>query len=118
MVKKFTIHVFALIAFIAFCFESAYAKKSCNPEDLQIIAPPTEENSNSNNEKNPVFVFFDGSLSMEGFVNKQQGQKNIYVDLMRDLTNVAENVGSKTLYFRFGKTSAGINESEIRRLQN
>jgi len=114
--KKFTIHVFVLIAFIAFCFESANAKKSCNPEDLQIIAPPTEENSNSNSEKNPVFVFFDGSLSMEGFVHKQQGQKNIYVDLMRDLTNVAETVGSKTLYFRFGKTSAGINESEIRRI--
>ena len=116
MIKKLSIHVSVLIALIAFCFESAYAKQICNPEDLQIIAPPTEENSSSNNDKNPVFVFFDGSLSMEGFVHKRPGQKNIYVDLMGDLTNVAETVGSKTLYFRFGKTSAGINESEIRRV--
>ena len=49
---------------------------------------------------------------MEGFVINQPGQKNKYKGLIFDLTNVAENVGSKTLYHRFGKTIQTINEAE------
>ena len=95
--KKLTVYIIIILIHAFLYHGYAYAKERCFPDDLQIKALPSNNKTSSNNEKNPVFVFFDGSLSMEGFVINQLGQKNKYKELIFDLTNVAENVGSKTL---------------------
>ena len=40
---------------------------------------------------------------MKGYVNDQPGQKNLYVNVIDDLQQIAENVGSSTYYHAFGK---------------
>ena len=114
--KKLTVYIIIILIHAFLYHGYAYAKERCFPDDLQIKALPSNNKTSSNNEKNPVFVFFDGSLSMEGFVVNQPGQKNKYKELIFDLTNVAENVGSKTLYHRFGKTIQAIDEAEVSRV--
>ena len=46
-------------------------------------------------EKNSVFVYFDGSLSMQGYVKDQPGLKNLYINVIDDLQQISENVGKK-----------------------
>jgi len=91
------------------------AKEQCSPEyslpEVQINS--TQEDSS---DENPVFVYFDGSLSMKGFVVDQPGQKNLYVSIIDDLQQIAENVGSKTYYHKFGSKVAPIKENEIARV--
>ena len=93
----------------------AISKESCAPEyslpEAQINS--TQEDSG---DENPVFVYFDGSLSMKGFVVDQPGQKNLYVSVIDDLQQIAENVGSKTYYHKFGNKVAPIKENEIARV--
>ena len=74
------------------------------------------ENSSSEDESNKkgnVFVYFDQSLSMKGYVNDQPGQKNLYVNVIDDLQQIAENVGSSTYYHAFGKDIIPIKGSKI-----
>ena len=63
------------------------AKEQCSPEyslpEVQINS--TQEDSS---DENPVFVYFDGSLSMKGFVVDQPGQKNLYVSIIDDLQQI------------------------------
>ena len=88
------------------------AKEKCSPE---YSLPEAQINSSQENsdDANPVFVYFDGSLSMKGFVVDQPGQKNLYVSIIDDLQQIAENVGSKTYYHKFGSKVAPIKENEI-----
>lgn len=89
---------------------SNYASADCKP-DFNL---PSETIISKNSEKkNPVFVFFDGSLSMQGFVKDQAGQKNLYRDVIDDLQQISENVGNKTYYHRFGSKVEPIKENEI-----
>ena len=53
---------------------------------------------------------------MKGFVVDQPGQKNLYVSIIDDLQQIAENVGSKTYYHKFGSKVAPIKENEIARV--
>ena len=64
-------------------------------------------------EKNSVFVYFDGSLSMQGYVKDQPGLKNLYINVIDDLQQISENVGSKTYYHRFGSRIEPIKENAI-----
>ena len=93
----------------------AISKESCTPEyslpEAQINS--TQEDSG---DENPVFVYFDGSLSMKGFVVDQPGQKNLYVSVIDDLQQIAENVGAKTYYHKFGNKVVPIKENEIARV--
>ena len=74
----------------------------CRPK-FEIISD-LKEIKKKEDKKNPVFVYFDGSLSMQGFVKDQPGQKNLYRDVIDDLQQIYENVGSKTYYHKFGST--------------
>ena len=105
--KRFLAYFF----FVIFFFNIAVAKDLCQP-DLNL---PTysDEDTESSSDKNPVFVYFDGSLSMQGYTKDQPGQKNLYRDVIDDLQQISENVGNKTFYHKFGSKVEPIKENEI-----
>ena len=107
-----TIGIFLYVTFLS---SVANAKEQCSPE---YSLPESQINSiqEDSSDENPVFVYFDGSLSMKGFVVDQPGQKNLYVSVIDDLQQIAENVGSKTYYHKFGNKVAPIKENEIARV--
>ena len=87
-----------LIAFI-FLVEAVNAKELCQPE-LKLATYSETQAETSSTEKNNVYVYFDGSLSMQGFVKDQPGQKNLYRDVIDDLQQISENVGKKTYFHK------------------
>ena len=99
--------VIGLFLYVTFLSDVANAKEQCSPE---YSLPETQINltQEDSSDENPVFVYFDGSLSMKGFVVDQPGQKNLYVSVIDDLQQIAENVGSKTYYHKFGNKVAPI----------
>ena len=50
---------------------------------------------------------------MQGYTKNQPGIKNLYVNVIDDLQQIAENVGSKTYYHSFGKSIVPIKENKI-----
>ena len=101
--------------FYLLSFTSLYANNDeCQPQDLII------NKSNLNNEidqntatDSSVFIYFDQSLSMQGYTKDQSGQKNLYINVIDDLQQIAENVGNKTYYHSFGKSILPIQENKI-----
>ena len=105
---------YLIIFFFFLSSLDAVAKGTCQPKFSLDQYPQKQVLKES--KKNPVFVFFDGSLSMQGFVKDQAGQKNLYRDVVDDLQQISENVGTKTFYHRFGSTVEPIAENEIARV--
>ncbi len=103
--------LFTYFFVFSFFLSSVNAKESCQP-DLNL---PTysDEVTETTSEKDPVFVYFDGSLSMQGYTKDQPGQKNLYRDVIDDLQQISENVGNKTFYHKFGSKVEPIKENEI-----
>ena len=87
-------------------FTSVQAKENCIPEfDLAKPSSILQPADNNNNEdQNFTFIYFDQSLSMQGYTKDQPGQKNLYVNVIDDLQQIAENIGDKTYYHSFGKS--------------
>jgi hypothetical protein len=50
---------------------------------------------------------------MQGYTKDQSGQKNLYINVIDDLQQIAENVGNKTYYHSFGKSILPIQENKI-----
>ena len=100
---------------VTFISSVVIAKEQCFPA---YSLPEAQINSSQENsgDENPVFVYFDGSLSMKGYVVNQPGQKNLFISVIDDLQQIAENVGSKTYYHRFGNKVVPIKENEIARV--
>lgn len=97
---------------LSLCVSAVIAKESCEPEfDLdeteQIMQP------SNNDDKKSTYIYFDQSLSMQGYTVGQPGIKNLYISVIDDLQQIAENVGEKTYYHRFGKNIKSIKENEI-----
>ncbi len=87
---------YTLVLFLFFLI-NLQAKESCKPEfNITKSSKSAEKKESNNGGKNPVFVYFDGSLSMQGYVKDQAGLKNLYVDVVDDLQQISENVGDKT----------------------
>ncbi|MBT89702.1 MAG: hypothetical protein CMN79_04345 [Spirochaetales bacterium] len=104
---------YTLVLFLFFLI-NLQAKESCKPEfNITKSSKSAEKKESNNGGKNPVFVYFDGSLSMQGYVKDQAGLKNLYVDVVDDLQQISENVGDKTYYHRFGSTIEPIKENAI-----
>jgi len=102
-----------LIILMISTFSIVEAKDNCAPEFN--LAKPTsiikQENKDSTDKS--VFIYFDQSLSMQGYTKNQPGIKNLYVNVIDDLQQIAENVGSKTYYHSFGKSIVPIKENKI-----
>ena len=109
--KKIIVNIFIIL--ILFSFTNLQSKEFCNPEGLSVNIPETSSSEDANGDKGNVFVYFDQSLSMKGYVNDQPGQKNLYVNVIDDLQQIAENVGSSTYYHAFGKDIVPIKGSKI-----
>ncbi len=93
-----------------------YPKEKCRPDFTTPSPSKILAKVSPDIKKNPVYVFFDGSLSMKGYVVKQPPQDSIYVDLLDQLTSAAEDLGSETLYHKFGKKIKPLNEKEVVRM--
>ncbi len=109
--KKFIANSFIILILIS--FTNLQSKEFCSPDELSVNITETSSAKNSNGEKGNVFVYFDQSLSMKGYVNDQPGLKNVYVNVIDDLQQIAENVGSSTYYHAFGKDIIPIKGSKI-----
>tara|TARA_B100001057_G_scaffold411003_1_gene426376 strand:+ start:285 stop:1655 length:1371 start_codon:yes stop_codon:yes gene_type:complete len=101
-----------LMAFLLLFSTSVNAKDTCYPE-FEISKFTTSSQSSEESEDKSVFIYFDQSLSMQGYTKDQPGQNNLYVNVIDDLQQIAENVGSKTYYHSFGKTIKPIKENKI-----
>jgi hypothetical protein len=94
-------------------FSIVEAKDNCAPEFN--LAKPTSiiQQENKDSTDKSVFIYFDQSLSMQGYTKNQPGHNNLYVNVIDDLQQIAENVGSKTYYHSFGKSIIPIKENKI-----
>lgn len=101
-----------LVAFLLVFFTPANAKDTCYPE-FEISKSAFSAQSSEESENKSVFIYFDQSLSMQGYTKDQPGQNNLYVNVIDDLQQIAENVGSKTYYHSFGKSIKPIKENKI-----
>jgi len=110
MMKK----IITIITFLILLFTFANAKETCAPEFELAKASKTslETEDNSDIDKS-VFIYFDRSLSMQGYTKQQPGQENFYINVIDDLQQIAENVGSKTFYHEFGKKILPIKQNKI-----
>ena len=92
----------------------------CGPEFDQQKPSKTsiEIDAAQTDDEKSVFIYFDQSLSMQGFTKLQPGEDNYYIDLLDDLQQIAENVGSKTFYHSFGKRIEPTNKIKLLKLQN
>jgi len=109
--KKIIAKTFIFLIF--FSFTNLQSKEFCNPEGVSVNIPEIAKTEDSNGDKGDVFVYFDQSLSMQGYVKDQPGQKNLYVNVIDDLQQIAENVGSTTYYHAFGKSIKPLKERDI-----
>ena len=107
----------SFIRFLAILIISTFsiveAKDNCAPEFN--LAKPTSiiQQENKDSTDKSVFIYFDQSLSMQGYTKNQPGHNNLYVNVIDDLQQIAENVGSKTYYHSFGKSIVPIKENKI-----
>jgi len=106
-----------LVKILIVIFISIYsvveAKDNCQPE-FNLAKPSLNINTSDKEEdKKYTFVYFDQSLSMQGYTKDQPGQKNLYTNVIDDLQQLAENVGEKTFYHSFGKKIVPIKENKI-----
>ena len=101
-----------LAILIIFTFSIVEAKDNCAPE-FNLAKPTSIIQQENNNTDKSVFIYFDQSLSMQGYTKNQPGHNNLYVNVIDDLQQIAENVGSKTYYHSFGKSIVPIKENKI-----
>ena len=108
---------FKPLYFVIFLMMFANLSKAemCGPEfDQQKPAKTSIEiDASQTDDEKSVFIYFDQSLSMQGFTKLQPGEDNYYIDLLDDLQQIAENVGSKTFYHSFGKRIEPIKQNKI-----
>ena len=102
---------FLMVFFLVF-LTPVNAKDNCYPE-FEISKSALSSQSVEDSEDKSVFIYFDQSLSMQGYTKDQPGQNNLYVNVIDDLQQIAENVGSKTYYHSFGKAIKPIKENKI-----
>ena len=102
---------FVLISFLAISLVEA--KDECTPEFEITKSNSIAQSTNTDDIEKSVFIYFDQSLSMQGYTKNQPGHNNLYVNVIDDLQQIAENVGSKTYYHSFGKSIVPIKENKI-----
>ena len=102
-----------LVVIFISVYSAAEAKDNCQPEFNLTKSTLNIETPNKEEDKKYTFVYFDQSLSMQGFTKDQPGKKNLYKDVIDDLQQIAENVGDETFYHSFGKKIQPIKESKI-----
>ena len=90
------------IILITLLITSVHSAEKCEPEFEINKSTLTQNNENSSLDKGEVFVFFDQSKTMQGFTIDQPGQENLYVNIVDDIQQISENIGSDIIYQNFG----------------
>ena len=90
------------ILLITLLITSVHGAEKCEPEFEINKSTLSQKNENSSSEKGEVFVFFDQSKTMQGFTIDQPGQENLYVNIVDDIQQISENIGSDIIYQNFG----------------
>jgi len=98
-----------LILFIFISITSAYSSNKCKPE-YQTPEIPTIVSSDEK-LKNPVYVFYDSSLSMTGFTRSQDEETNIFRPIINELQQISQSLGTETIYNTFGSRFETIDEN-------
>ena len=94
-------------------FTTSHADNDCLPSFELAEFPVISKIDENQTSDKPVFIYFDQSLSMQGYTKDQSGINNLYVNVIDDLQQIAENVGNKTYYHSFGKSIKPIKENKI-----
>ena len=94
-------------------FNTSHAENDCLPSFELAEFPVISKIDENQTSDKPVFIYFDQSLSMQGYTKDQPGINNFYVNVIDDLQQIAENVGNKTYYHSFGKSIKPIKENKI-----
>ena len=102
-----------LLVLMISTFSKVDAKDNCAPEFNLAKQTSIIQQENKDSAEKSVFIYFDQSLSMQGYTKNQPGHNNLYVNVIDDLQQIAENVGSKTYYHSFGKSIVPIKENKI-----
>ena len=98
--KQTFIQIF--IVLLTLSISNAYSAEKCEPDFEIKKSTLTQSNENNLSDKGEVFVFFDQSKTMQGFTIDQPGQENLYVNIVDDIQQISENIGSDIVYQNFG----------------
>jgi hypothetical protein len=98
--KQTFIQIF--IVLLTLSISNAYSGEKCEPDFEIKKSTLTQNNENNSSDKSEVFVFFDQSKTMQGFTIDQPGQENLYVNIVDDIQQISENIGSDIVYQNFG----------------
>ena len=90
------------IILITLLITSVHSAEKCEPEFEINKSTLIQNDENSSSDKGEVFVFFDQSKTMQGFTIDQPGQENLYVNIVDDIQQISENIGSDIIYQNFG----------------
>ena len=90
------------IILITLFITSVQSSEKCSPEFEMNKSKFIQNNENNSAEKSEVFVFFDQSKTMQGFTIDQPGQENLFVNIVDDIQQISENIGSNIIYQKFG----------------
>mgnify|MGYP000052930525 CR=1 FL=1 len=105
------------IILLALSVSSVQSAEKCSPDFVMNKSILNQNNSNSLSEKGEVFVFFDQSTTMQGFTIDQPGQENLYVNIVDDIQQVAENIGSDTIYQNFGSDIKPMSDRDVAKVK-
>ena len=115
MLKKILAQISIIL--IIFSFNSILAAEKCSP-DLEMNKGNTSLNSEiDSSEKGEIFVFFDQSTTMKGFTVDQPGQENLYVNIVDDIQQIAENIGSDIIYQNFGNEINPMQDRDVAKVK-
>ena len=115
MLKKILAQISIIL--IIFSFNSILATEKCSP-DLEMNKGNIGLNSEiDSSEKGEIFVFFDQSTTMKGFTVNQPGQENLYVNIVDDIQQIAENIGSDIIYQNFGNEINPMQDRDVAKVK-
>ena len=115
MIKKILTKTLIILTFSSFC--GLQAIEPCAPEFELTKGKINEISESGSSEKGEVFVFFDQTTSMGGFVMDQPDQENFYVKIVDDIQQLAENIGSNTIYQSFGTGINPMTDREVSKVK-
>ena len=115
MIKKILTKILIILTFSSFC--GLQAIEPCAPEFELTKGKINEISESDSSDKGEVFVFFDQTTSMGGFVMDQPDQENFYVKIVDDIQQLAENIGSNAIYQSFGTGINPMTDREVSRVK-
>ena len=113
--KKILTQILAILV-LTFTSFTVHSEENCEPE-FELNKSVLNQAIAKDEEKGEVFVFFDQSTTMQGFTIDQPGQNNQYVNIVDDIQQVAENIGTDTIYQKFGSEINTMSDKDVAKVK-